>query len=254
MDIFLLIVSLLIGWLCGWLVNYLADVLPATRSFSRPACPKCQTSYTWAGYLFLQKCAQCGAHRKPRVLVVQILMTIVSALIWLFPRPYLPYPLAMLLLTYFLMVAVIDLEYRVILNPVSLFGAALGLGTGIYLRSGASLLDGITSTLIGGAVGFAIMLVFYFIGEAYVRRMAKKKGLPADEVALGFGDVNLAGIIGLTVGWPSIIAGLFFAILGGGLVSLIIVVAMLLSKKYRAFTAIPYAPFLILSVIYLLFI
>lgn len=253
MDIFLVIVSLLIGWLCGWLVNYLADVLPATRSFSRPACPRCQAAYPWPGYFLLRKCPACGTPRKARALAVQGLMTVASLLIWLFPRPILSYPLAMLLLTYFVVVAVIDLEHRVVLHPVSLFGALLGLGTGTYLRSIPSLANGLTTTLIGGAVGFGVMLAFFYLGELYVRRMAKKKGLPADEVALGFGDVYLAGIIGLALGWPAIIAGLFFAVLAGGLVSLIIIAAMLIQKRYRAFTAIPYAPFLILAAIYLLF-
>lgn len=253
MDLFIFLISALVGWLCGWLVNYLADVLPVTRSLSRPTCPACQASYRWSDYLFLRNCAQCGARRRLRAPAVQILMTAASVLLWLFPRPYLPYPLAMLLLTYFIIVAVIDLEHRLVLHPVSLFGAFLGLGAGIFLRSGSSLLHGITSTLLGGAAGFGIMLVFYFAGQLYVRRMARTRGLPADEVALGFGDVNLAGIIGLTLGWPSVIAGLFFAVLGGGLVSLLIVVSMLATKKYRAFAAIPYAPFLILAAIYLLF-
>jgi len=97
------------------------------------------------------------------------------------------------------------------------------------------------------------MLVFYYLGIAYVRRMASKKGLPSDEVALGFGDVTLSGIIGLLLGWPTIIGGLLYGVLAGGLVSLIIVVAMLVTRKYQAFKAIPYAPFLILAATYLLF-
>ena len=125
---------------------------------------------------------------------------------------------------------------------------------GVYLRSGTSLSHGITSTLVGGAVGFGIMLVFYFVGEWYVRYMSRKRGMPADEVALGFGDVNLAGILGLLLGWPGISAGLLFTVLAGGLISLLIIVGMLITKKYKAFTAIPYAPFLILSAFYLLYL
>ena len=115
-------------------------------------------------------------------------------------------------------------------------------------------MHGVTSTLIGGAVGFGIMLAFYFVGEWYVRYMSKKRGMAADEVALGFGDVNLAGILGLLLGWPGISAGLLFTVLSGGLISLLIIVAMLIAKKYKAFTAIPYAPFLILSALFLLFL
>jgi leader peptidase (prepilin peptidase)/N-methyltransferase len=98
------------------------------------------------------------------------------------------------------------------------------------------------------------MLVFYFVGEWYVRFMSKKRGLDKNEVALGFGDVNLSGIIGLLLGWPGITAGLLFAVLAGGLTSLFLIIRMVLRKKYNAFTAIPYAPFLILGVVILLYL
>jgi leader peptidase (prepilin peptidase)/N-methyltransferase len=98
------------------------------------------------------------------------------------------------------------------------------------------------------------MFVLYYLGELYVRRMSKKRGIPTDEVALGFGDVSLSGILGLLMGWPAILACLLFAVLAGGLVSLVIILGMLAAKKYKAFTAIPYAPFLILSAIFLLYV
>ena len=190
----------------------------------------------------------------PRTLIVQAVMTVAPVLIWIFPGQTLPFPLAFILLDYLVVVLVIDLEHRLILYPVSIVGAVLGLGIGIFLRGKQSTAYGIISTLLGGAAGFGIMLVFYFIGELFVKRMSKKRSLSADEVALGFGDVNLSGILGLLLGWRAIFACLFFAILGGGLVSLIIILGMLIAKKYKAFTAIPYAPFLILSAIYFLFL
>ncbi len=182
-----------------------------------------------------------------RAFIVQIVLTITPLVIWLLPRPGFHIIPASLLLVYLSLVFVMDLEHRLILHPISIGGAILGLGIGIYLH-------GIPPTLIGGAVGFGVMLVFYYAGEGYVRYMAKKRGMSTEEVALGFGDVNLAGILGLLLGWPSIFAGLLFAVLAGGLVSLIIIVWMLLSKKYKAFTAIPYAPFLILSALIILYI
>jgi leader peptidase (prepilin peptidase)/N-methyltransferase len=243
----LIIIPLLVGWLSGWLVNYLADVLPVTRSFSHPACPHCQTPYPWGHYLLFHNCSTCGTPRKWRPLVIQAVLTVVAVLLWVYPRPGFPFAIAFILFIFLSLVFVIDLEHRLILHPVSLVGALLALGTGIYLH-------GIVATLIGGAVGFGIMLAFYFVGELYVRYMSKKRGISTDEVALGFGDVNLSGILGLLLGWPLISAGLLFAVLAGGLISLFIILGMLIAKKYKAFTAIPYAPFLILSALYLLYI
>jgi leader peptidase (prepilin peptidase)/N-methyltransferase len=243
----LIIIPLLLGWLSGWLVNYLADVLPVTRSFSRPACPHCQAPYRWGSYLFFHNCSNCGKPRKWRPLVIQAVLTLVPILLWVFPRPGFPFILAFVLFIYLSLVFVIDLEHRLILNPISLIGALLALGIGLYLHR-------ILPTLIGGAVSYGVMLVFYFLGELYVRYMSKKRGVSTDEVALGFGDVNLAGILGLLLGWPLILAGLLFTVLAGGLISLFIILGMLIAKKYKAFTAIPYAPFLILSALYLLYI
>jgi prepilin signal peptidase PulO-like enzyme (type II secretory pathway) len=252
--IFLVVfITVLIGLVTGWLVNYLSDVLPVTRTFSRPTCPECQKPYKWVTYLSLRRCEQCDNKRSIRTWLVFLLFPVASVLIYLFPRPILPYTLGMTLLVFFGVVAIIDLEHRVVLHPVSLFGVVFGLGVGIYLRSGKSLGEGILTTLIGGLAGFCIMLLLYLLGVFYVRLMAKKKGLPPDEIALGFGDVNLAGILGLMLGTKAIVACLFIAILGGGFVSLVIILGMLAVKKFRAFTAIPYAPFLILAAIYLLF-
>jgi prepilin signal peptidase PulO-like enzyme (type II secretory pathway) len=249
-----LIVPLVLGWLSGWLVNYLTDVLPVTRRFSHPICTHCQAPFRLGDYLLFRKCTSCGKRRGLRSFFIQVILTIVPVLVWISPRPRFPFLLAFILFIYLTLIFVIDLEHRLIMHPVSLAGALLGLGIGVYLRSGTSILHGISSTLIGGAFGFGIMLAFYFIGEWYVRYMSKKRGMPADEVALGFGDVNLAGILGLLLGWPAITVGLFFAVLAGGLISLLIIVMMLITKKYKAFTAIPYAPFLVLSAIYLLYI
>lgn len=250
---FILAIPLLLGWLSGWLVNYLADVLPFSHKLSRPVCVACQTTFGWADILLFRNCPNCGKRRGPRTLIVQAVMTVAPVLIWIFPGQSLPFPLAFILLVYLAVVLLIDLEHRLILHPVSIAGAVLGLGIGIFLRGRQSIPDGIISTLLGGAAGFGIMLVFYFFGELFVKQMSKKRGLSADEVALGFGDVNLSGILGLLLGWRVIFACLFFAILAGGLVSLVIIVGMLIAKKYKTFTAIPYAPFLIISAFYFLF-
>jgi len=72
--------------------------------------------------------------------------------------------------------------------------------------------------------------------------------------ALGFGDVNLAGVIGLLLGWPGIVGGIFLAIMIGGIVSGIFLLIQLLQKKYMAYQALPYGPFLVLSTIALFYI
>jgi leader peptidase (prepilin peptidase)/N-methyltransferase len=102
----------------------------------------------------------------------------------------------------------------------------------------------ILDTLIGGAVGFGFMLALYYLGDWLGRLMAQARKEPWEETALGFGDVNLAGVIGLLLGWPGVIAALFIGMFAAGLFSAGYLLLSFLGGRYRAFSSIPYAPFL----------
>lgn len=236
----------LLGLVAGWLVNYMGDVLPRTRRFTRPVCPHCDQPYSPAAYLLLQPCPACRHPRSLRTYLVQLALLGGTIYIWNDQTSRLGFWPTYALLIFLAVVFVIDVEHRLILHPVSITGALLGFGIGTYV-------NGLSSTLIGGAVGFGSMLVLYYLGEVFARYMSRRRGETIDEVALGFGDVNLAGVIGLILGWPLIVFGLLFAILAGGAFSFLLIMIMILRRKYQAFTAIPYAPFLILSVLYALF-
>ena len=235
-----------LGWLAGYLINYLADVLPYTRQLSRPVCLECGVEIPPRRYLLLQPCSQCGKRRSWRTWIVQVAAVAVVFALWFYPSTRLTYWPGLLLLIYFGLVAVIDIEHRLILHPVSIFGAVLGVGLGIWLH-------GWQATLLGGIAGFAIMLALYWLGGWFANLLARMRHQENNEVALGFGDVNLSGVLGLLLGWPGITAGLLGAILLGGLGSLIVIVTMLVSRRYQAFVAIPYAPFLIISAVLLLY-
>jgi len=84
--------------------------------------------------------------------------------------------------------------------------------------------------------------------------MARARKQPVEEIALGFGDVNLSGVLGLMLGWPRITANLVLGILLGGLVSGFYLLSMMVRKKYKAFTAVPYAPFLLIAAVILFYL
>ena len=79
------------------------------------------------------------------------------------------------------------------------------------------------SGLLGGLVGGAIMLLVFLV-------------LPG----FGFGDVKLAGLIGLILGFPVVLFGLLAGMVLGGLGA----GWLLLSGRVRLRTAIPYGPYL----------
>src|SRR4030066_851183 len=97
------------------------------------------------------------------------------------------------------------------------------------------------------------MFGLYLLGGVCARRFIKRTLTPFDEVALGFGDVTLAGVLGLVLGWPGIIPGLVLAILLGGMASLVYLFGMLITHRYQPFSAIPYGPFLLASAVLLLY-
>ena len=240
-------INLVLGVISAWIVNYLSDVLPQQRKFATPVCPDCQEGLDWGFYIAFKQCKECGAKPSRRHWMVILAVPLLAVIHGYFPAPVLGKAGGVFWLILFALIVVIDMEHRLILHPVSLVGAVFGFLTG-------SIAHGLLNTLIGGAAGFGIMLLFYFLGEMFVKILARRRGEEITEVALGFGDVNLAGIIGLLLGWPGVVGGLFLAIILGGVASGIFLIAQILRKRYRAFQALPYGPFLVLSVIILLYL
>jgi len=257
MDICLFI-PIFLGLLAGGLINYLADVLPHTLRLSRPLCPNpdCKTAFRWTDYLLLLRCPKCGRGRSLRTYATLVLAEALSLFIWFSPPHTLGYALGLVVLTYLLLVTVIDLEHRLILRPLSLAGLILAALAGIYVR-------GWQSTLIGGAAGFGIMFVFYLFGRLFTRwraqRMLRARRLDKvndNEEALGSGDVTLATILGLFLGWPLIWFGLLLGILFSGVIGLIIILVLWLTRRYKTQALnvfIPYGPFFILSTFLLIY-
>ncbi len=220
----------LVGLACGLLVNYLADVLPATRRLAKPQW------WPLKGEMLRKYFSRI------RVLAILAVSLVTAYLIYQYPPQDFPAYLLGLILLFFLVVTVIDIEHRVVMHPVSIVGAILMGAIGIWRH-------GLVGTLIGGAVGFGFILVVYYLGDWLGRMMARARKEPWEETALGFGDVNLAGVIGLLMGWPGVIGALFFGMLAAGLFSAVYLIATLASKRYRAFASIPYAPFLCLGTV-----
>ena len=235
----------LLGWLGGNLVNYLADYLPVDRKIVTPYCLNCKSPRSITNYLlFPKRCDQCKQRVPIRFWMVNLFFILMSVYFWLNPGVQLDFWLQLLLLVYFTLVVVIDLEHRLILHIVSLAGAVLGLYVGI-------LNHGLVNTLLGGLAGLMIMYILYQGGRLFVRFLAKWRNYSDIDEALGFGDVILSGVIGLMLGWPGIVLGLILAVLLAGAVSLIFLVILVVTHRYRANLTIAYGPYLILSALIL---
>jgi prepilin signal peptidase PulO-like enzyme (type II secretory pathway) len=142
----------------------------------------------------------------------------------------------------FLVIAVIDMEHRLILHIVSLPSIAI-LGTLHALDPSR----GAEKTLLGGAAGFAIVFLLYLLGALFSRLVARRRGQELDEIAFGFGDVTLATLIGVIVGWPGVTLAIMIGVLLAGGFSILYVLWMAVRSRYQPYLPFPYGPFLIVG-------
>jgi prepilin signal peptidase PulO-like enzyme (type II secretory pathway) len=251
----MLLLAAALGWLTGILINILADSLPRFRRPAWPACAACGAQLpraAWSGLLAWlagrQACLYCGRRRGWRAPLVELGMAAIC--IWIAGRgaPAQQFWAGWLTVAIYLLIAIIDVEHRLIMHIVSLPAAVIMAVLGSQ-RPG----QGPLNTLIGGAAGFAIVFGMFLLGEFFLRLIGRLRHQPVEEIAFGFGDVTLAAVIGLSVGWTAVVAAILLGVLAAGAFSLAYLGVMLARRRYVAFTPIPYGPFLILGALIVYF-
>lgn len=237
-----------LGWITGVSINLLADQLPRRGTLGRPRCDRCgapRPPVAWSGLLgrlsAAAHCGHCGVIRPGRAAVVEL--GLIGGFVWLQTSQSTGRALlSALVLSMFVLFAVIDIEHRLVLHVVSLPAAAAMALVGIFDPA-----RGPAKTLWGGAAGAGIVFLMYLGGIGFSRVMARWRGRELDEVAFGFGDVTLAAVVGLVAGWPGVIPAIVVGVLSAGAYSVLFLFVSLLRRRYVAFTPIPYGPFLILG-------
>jgi len=171
------------------------------------------------------KCRYCGGKISLRYPAAELFMGIVFFAVYLkvgFGRELVPYLFLSCVLT---AAAFMDLESMIIPNSLMCF----------------SFLGGILLNFLFGTAGIEEMLLGSAAG-----------GLPLLAVAvmsrggMGGGDIKLASVIGLFLGWKLALAALFISFSIGGIVGILL---LLLGLKRRK-DCIPFGPFLALGGIF----
>lgn len=238
-----LTINAIAGGIIGMLINYFSDVLPITRSFTKPLCKACNQPYSIKDYLVFYRCTKCGSRISKRSIIILFTSIIACMLLNFFPFSNLGFWATLPILIFLGVILVIDIERHAVLVETSIFGFVLFAIYGIMLK-------GFQRTITGALAGFLIMLTFYFIGLAFSKIVGALRRQAIDEVVFGFGDVCIGVNLGLLTGWPLILGAITISILVFEAFTLILFIALLLSRKYRAFSsALPFTPFLILGAI-----
>jgi leader peptidase (prepilin peptidase)/N-methyltransferase len=228
----------LFGLLVGSFLNLCIDRLPAGKSIVKPRshCDNCNRTLTAAdlvpifSYLWLRgRCRYCGVRIPLRNLLVELAAgSIFAYLAWHYGlSPELAFAIGYAGL--FILIFAIDLEQGLVLNSVIIAGVMLAFAFSFFWGEFADFWPkvgpGITlSALLGGAVGFILMLLPYLISRG----------------GMGAGDVKLAGFIGLVVAFPQVLAALLVGIIIGGILAILLLLFRLRKRK----EAIPFGPFL----------
>ncbi len=236
MPLILVLFAGLFGLAVGSFLNVVIYRVPRRESVVSPrsACPSCGTPIQPAdnipvvSWLRLRgRCRACGERISARYPAVELLTGLLFAAVaaavgadWALP--------AFLVFTASLVaVTVIDLEHYIVPNRI----VAVTLALTIPLLALAAVIEGegdrFVSALIGMVAAGGALLILNLISPA----------------GMGMGDVKLALVLGLLLGWLGlayVALGLFFGFLLGAIVGLVLIVTGVRSRKDH----VPFAPFL----------
>lgn len=189
------------------------------------------------------RCSQCGARRGWRAPLVELFSAAGAVFLWRWAGGDAGSFYAALTVSFiFLLITVIDIEHRLVLWRVVWVSAIV-----LLLLGGLSPDRGWQKTVIGGLVGYGMVFALFLFGQAYMWVVARRRGQPLEEIAFGGGDVNLAGLVGLAVGWSGVLVAIFIGIFTAGLFSLGVLAVQLVRRRYDPHTPFAYGPFLVLG-------
>jgi leader peptidase (prepilin peptidase)/N-methyltransferase len=239
MQALLVVVAVVLGLLIGSFLNVVIVRVPAGRSVVRPrsACMTCEQPISERdnipvlSWLLLRGRSRCCnepiSGRYPLVeAVTGVAFGALAAwlgLSWLLP--------AMLYLAAIsIALTMIDLELFRLPNAIVLPSYPVAA----VLLTVPALVEGEPRRLLGAVIAAASLYAFYFLL------------LIVYPAGMGFGDVKLAGVLGLYLGWfgwEFPVVGTFAGFLLGGLVGLVL---MILGRAGRK-TQIPFGPYMIVG-------
>ncbi len=225
------------GLVVGSFLNVVVWRVPRGESLVRPgsACPKCGhairplDNVPMLSWLLLRgRCRDCAEPISIRYPLVEIGTAIAFVLVGRAVGVRWELGAALCLTAIGISLMLIDLQHKRLPDPIVLAGylvtAALLLAPGLLVHRS----DDVVRALISGAALFALyflMLIVYPGG-------------------MGFGDVKLAGLLGLVLGWVgygALAVGAFGAFLLGGAFT----IGLLVTGRARRGTAIPFGPWMI---------
>jgi leader peptidase (prepilin peptidase) / N-methyltransferase len=235
--VFLASACFVAGLLVGSFLNVVIWRVPRDESVVRPAshCPSCDTPIRpWdnvpvVSWLILRgRCRSCQARISARYPAVELLTGAVFASFALRLGFDPALPAFLYLGAIGVALALIDIDVKRLPDVIVLPSYVVA----VVLLGVAALVDGAGDAAVRAAIGMVALYVFYFV-LAFI--------YPA---GMGFGDVKLAGVLGLYLGWlgwAELVSGAFLGFLYGGVIGLGLMAVRRAGRKSK----IPFGPFML---------
>ncbi len=227
----------ILGLIIGSFLNVVIWRVPRGESVVSPpsACPQCgheiraYDNIPVVSWLVLRgKCRDCGHPISARYPLVELGTGLLfAAMAWRFGLSW-ELPAYLYFAAIAVALALIDLDTRRLPNVITLPSYAVA---GALLLLPAAI-EGSWDSYLRAWLGGLALFAFYFL-LAFI--------YPA---GMGFGDVKLAGVIGLYLGWlgwGSVLVGAFLGFLLGAVVGVALIVFGSAGRK----SAIPFGPFML---------
>ncbi len=230
-----LVYAFLWGAIWGSFLNVLIWRLPTGQSLTKPPsfCPVCRHAIRWHGNvpilgwaLLRGRCRDCKTHIPVRYPAVELLVAVLSALVWwqvAWDRPgepiqvlLVPFMLRFYFMALLVAIAFIDIDHTIIPHELTVPGMILGIVAGLLMpKTGVWVSYFPSVDVVGAAVGlFAGFGIIYLLFYSYA--------LFTGRAGMGGGDATMLGFIGANMGWQSLLFVIFLASLQGVLAAVVL--------------------------------
>jgi len=235
----------LLGLALGSFFNVCIYRIPRGLSVAIPPshCPRCKRrirpydNIPVLSYLLLRgRCRDCRGRISPRYVVVELLTALLFVAVYVRFGPSWETVTGLVLVSFLVVLAGIDLEHQVIPFRLSVPGFVLGLAGG-FLPPGR-----FGDALAGAALGAAFVLFAWVLWRFLLAPVFRRFGVDQRE-GIGGGDLPFTAMLGAFLGWRSLLVALFAAVLSGVVIGLI----LRGSGRNRRGQPVPFGPFLALG-------
>lgn len=222
----MILIIFLYGLLLGSFYNVVGLRIPNNQSIvvPRSACPRCKHTLTAlelipvVSYVIQRgKCRNCGISISPLYPFVELLTGVLFAISPLLVGWSYELIIALTLISLFMIILVSDLTYMLIPDKILLIFLGIFIVERIIYP-----LNPWYDSLIGAFVGFTLLLLIAYVSKG----------------GMGGGDIKLFGLLGLVLGWKTVLLSFFLSTFIG----VILGAFGMLAGKYKKREPMPFGP------------